>query len=302
MSMVPESSRPRVRFPARRGEPAIRAPSHQALPAAASDVFPQRCTVPDPPQRRSPPLRTAEPDQTQSMALSPFPRRLLILLLVTTLTVADTVRWPVLATAASQSTARPGRTAPRETPSAVTRSGRGYRLPLMDAGQDAMALVSRSFEAPAHRYAAGHRGVDLRVGAGDTVAAPRAGTVVFRGSVAGRGVLVLDHGDGLRSTLEPVRSTLDPGARVLAGAVVGHLTDEGHGSSGGPVLHWGIRTVDGSYLDPMLLIRGDTIVLLLPDSADGAEAGVGVTGAGKPAASPGGPASLPNGSERRATP
>jgi murein DD-endopeptidase MepM/ murein hydrolase activator NlpD len=121
--------------------------------------------------------------------------------------------------------------------------------------------LERAYVAPAHRYGAGHRGVDLRAIGGDQVRAPASGSVAFSGEVAGRGILTIDHGDGIVSTLEPVDSALVAGALVAAGEGVGVVSQGGHTSPG--ALHFGLR-LDGEYINPMLLLGGVPRAVLLP--------------------------------------
>ncbi|MDQ6716626.1 MAG: M23 family metallopeptidase, partial [Actinomycetota bacterium] len=73
------------------------------------------------------------------------------------------------------------------------------------------------FLPPEHPWSPGHRGVDLAAAAGQPVRAPTDGVVTFVGVVAGRGVLVLEHAGGLRSTFEPVDAVLPFGAVVRRG-------------------------------------------------------------------------------------
>ncbi|WP_223878407.1 murein hydrolase activator EnvC family protein [Microbacterium radiodurans] len=135
-------------------------------------------------------------------------------------------------------------------------SGRpGWRLPIPDAA------IQRGFEAPAHEYAPGHRGVDLEAGDSVLVSAPAAGTVVFAGPVAGRGVVTIDHGDGAVSTLEPVTATVVAGDRIAGGAVIGRVSVGGHTPPGG--LHWGVRQ-DGDYVNPLVLLGAIPRAVLLP--------------------------------------
>lgn len=113
--------------------------------------------------------------------------------------------------------------------------------------------VSRAFDPPATRYSAGHRGADLPGSTGDPVRAAGAGIVSYAGLLAGRGVLVIVHGE-LRTTYEPVTALAAVGARVAAGQLIGAL-DAGH--EGCPVeacLHWGLKRAD-TYLDPVLLVE-----------------------------------------------
>jgi murein DD-endopeptidase MepM/ murein hydrolase activator NlpD len=122
--------------------------------------------------------------------------------------------------------------------------------------------VTRRFDPPPRPWLAGHRGVDLGSTAGAEVRAAGAGTVVFVGEVAGRGVVSIAHPGGLRTTYEPVTAIVAIGDQVAGGDPIGRL-DAGH--PGCPVtacLHWGLRRA-GVYLDP-LAVLGLGRVRLLP--------------------------------------
>jgi murein DD-endopeptidase MepM/ murein hydrolase activator NlpD len=113
-------------------------------------------------------------------------------------------------------------------------------------------VVARPFDLPEHDWLSGHRGVDLRAAPGARVRAVRAGVVTFAADLAGRGVVVVDHG-GLRTTYEPVDADVSAGDRVAAGEVLGAVgTGTGHCGSG-RCLHLGLRR-GRTYLDPMLLL------------------------------------------------
>ena len=117
------------------------------------------------------------------------------------------------------------------------------------------------FVAPAHAYGPGHRGIDLDL-LGDTVVrAPADGVVAFAGSVAGRGILTIDHRDGLVTTLEPVDADLAPGTPVRRGENVATLAAGGHAATG--ALHFGVRR-HGEYINPLLLLGGVPRAVLLP--------------------------------------
>lgn len=118
----------------------------------------------------------------------------------------------------------------------------------------------RGFEHVA-RYASGHRGVDLRAAVGDHIRAPAPGVVHFAGRVAGVGTVSIDHGNGWRTTYQPVTAQVRQGQVVAVGEVLGTLA-AGH-CSASACLHWGLT--DGTdYADPMsfLAIRA---VRLVPD-------------------------------------
>jgi murein DD-endopeptidase MepM/ murein hydrolase activator NlpD len=111
--------------------------------------------------------------------------------------------------------------------------------------------VQRGFDPPTVVWGSGHRGVDLAAKPGQTILAAASGTVVFVGSIAGKQVISIDHG-GVRTTYEPVISTLHSGDHVELGQVIGVLGKGGHCHS---CLHWGMRE-GKKYLDPLLLVGG----------------------------------------------
>jgi murein DD-endopeptidase MepM/ murein hydrolase activator NlpD len=111
--------------------------------------------------------------------------------------------------------------------------------------------VVRGFQAPAEKWLAGHRGVDLAGGPDAPVLAPADGTVTFNGWVVDRQVLVVAHGN-LRTTLEPVVGGPPVGTQVAAGNVIG-LVAAGQASHCDGCLHWGVRQ-GATYLDPVALV------------------------------------------------
>jgi murein DD-endopeptidase MepM/ murein hydrolase activator NlpD len=162
----------------------------------------------------------------------------------------------VLAAAVTAITAEPRAAAADAPPAALSdRVEADWMWPLDEF------RLERAFEAPAHRYGPGHRGVDLRAGPRAAVRAPAGGRVAFSGSVAGRGILTIDHGDGLVTTLEPVESPLAEGAAVERGDEVGAVALGGHAAPG--ALHFGVR-LDGEYINPMRLLGVVPRAVLLP--------------------------------------
>lgn len=123
--------------------------------------------------------------------------------------------------------------------------------------------VTASFEAPASAYGPGHRGVDLVAEPGQTVLAAGAGVVVFAGLVASVGVVAIDHDGGLRTTYEPVTATVAVGTRVYRGQPIGTVNPGHPGCPAAACLHWGVRR-DGDYLDPIALIRTESVIRLKP--------------------------------------
>ncbi len=121
--------------------------------------------------------------------------------------------------------------------------------------------VVADFDPPASPYGPGHRGVDLSGHAGQRVRSALPGTVSFAGVIAGRGVVVVSHGD-TRTTYEPVTATVRVGDAVAAGDPIGALAAPGSHCFPRACLHWG--WLRGSvYLDPLRLV-GLGPVRLLP--------------------------------------
>ena len=119
----------------------------------------------------------------------------------------------------------------------------------------------RPFEAPAGRYAAGHRGIDLVAGEGDAVRSPADGVVAFVGTVVDRPVVSIQHGDDLLSSFEPVAATVSEGERVRAGQIIGVVATGAHCTA--RCVHFGVRR-HGQYVSPVLFLGGLTRAVLLP--------------------------------------
>jgi murein DD-endopeptidase MepM/ murein hydrolase activator NlpD len=143
--------------------------------------------------------------------------------------------------------------------------------------------VVRAFHPPAFRYGPGHRGVDLAAVAGAPVLAAGAGTVVFAGTVAGHGVVSVDHPGGLRTTYEPVSPTVTAGDRVVRGERIGTVQPGHPGCPGTVCLHWGVLggpkqdpEKDKQYLDPLRLLAAARVRLLPIDGLPG-DAGTPLT-------------------------
>lgn len=158
--------------------------------------------------------------------------------------------------------AAPGPPTPEES---VPALGRSWPVGLRP-------LVVRAWEPPPTPYARGHRGVDLSAPAGSPVRAAAAGRVSFAGRVAGRGVVTVElTGTGdppLRTTYEPVRTSVHKGNEVTAGTLLGTL-EAAPSHCPTACLHWGLRRGE-AYLDPLsllppwLLRRGPSRLLPVP--------------------------------------
>src|SRR4051794_38657534 len=97
-------------------------------------------------------------------------------------------------------------------------AGAGWRWPTPGT-----PAVTRTFTPPPQPWLAGHRGVDLAGSPGAAILAAGAGVVAFAGSVAGRGVVSIDHPGGLRTTYEPVVASVVAGQLLAAGQPIGIL-------------------------------------------------------------------------------
>ncbi|WP_433614106.1 M23 family metallopeptidase [Dactylosporangium sp. CA-139114] len=142
--------------------------------------------------------------------------------------------------------------APAETPADGV-----FQAPL-----DGPVTVTRGFEPPSDRYAAGHRGVDLAGAPGQTVRSAGEGTVVFAGMVGGRPVVSVEHPGGVRTTYEPVSATVVRGQAVSRGTPLGTLRPGHPNCPVAACLHWGLRTDGNVYLDPLTLLRPAPVRLL----------------------------------------
>jgi murein DD-endopeptidase MepM/ murein hydrolase activator NlpD len=145
--------------------------------------------------------------------------------------------------------------------------------------------VVEGFDPPGSLWGAGHRGVDLAGAVGQVVHTALAGTITFAGELAGRGVVVVDHG-ATRTTYEPVASQVRVGDVVARGQPIGTLELAGSHCFPQVCLHWGwLRGT--TYLDPLLLVGGGPIVLLpLGDSEVSSPAAVIRRASGVAAGSP----------------
>lgn len=121
--------------------------------------------------------------------------------------------------------------------------------------------VVSPFRAPPTPYASGHRGIDVAVRQGDVIIAPAAGVVSFAGRVVDRGVVAIDHGDGVVSAIEPVDALVAEGAVVAAGDPIGVAASGGHCAA--ECAHFGVR-IDGEYVSPFLFLGGLPRAVLLP--------------------------------------
>ncbi|MCX6401514.1 MAG: M23 family metallopeptidase [Propionibacteriales bacterium] len=127
-------------------------------------------------------------------------------------------------------------------------------------------VVVQRFDPPLNPWGSGHRGVDLAGQVGQPVRAALPGRVAFTGRIAGRGVVVVSHGD-TRTTYEPVTGTVSVGEAVAAGDVLGRLEAVGSHCFPRACLHWGWLRGE-TPLDPLRLVGGGPVRLLPLTPAD----------------------------------
>jgi hypothetical protein len=121
--------------------------------------------------------------------------------------------------------------------------------------------VLRPFDQPRDQWSPGHRGVDLLAAVGQPVLSAGDGIVAFSGVVARRGVLTVQHSNGIRTTYEPVDERLASGTLVHGGNPVGVLSDEPGHCLPLHCLHWGAISGE-AYRDPLSLLGFGRPVLL----------------------------------------
>ncbi len=119
---------------------------------------------------------------------------------------------------------------------------------------------TKVFEAPAHRWSPGNRGIEYQLPAGTAINASAAGTVVFAGPVAGNSYVTVQHADGLRTSYSYL-STIDVvvGQHIVAGARLG---------TGAARFQLGARRGQ-VYIDPQSLFAAERHRLVPLHSAPG---------------------------------
>jgi murein DD-endopeptidase MepM/ murein hydrolase activator NlpD len=120
--------------------------------------------------------------------------------------------------------------------------------------------VVHGFDPPGSQWGSGHRGVDLAGTPGQVVQAALPGRVTYAGRLAGRGVVVVSHGQ-TRTTYEPVGAIVSVGDVVSAGAPIGRLGLAGSHCFPQACLHWGWLAGE-VYLDPLDLVGAGRVRLL----------------------------------------
>lgn len=126
------------------------------------------------------------------------------------------------------------------------------------------APVSDPFRPPQTKFGAGNRGLEYATVGGEIVRAVDGGTVTFAGVVGRQRHVVVDHGDGLRSTYAFVASVdVVRGQNVQKGQRV---------ATANPGVHLTAR-LGSTYVDPMLLMNGAEVVVRLRPGVEPPQAG-----------------------------
>jgi murein DD-endopeptidase MepM/ murein hydrolase activator NlpD len=123
--------------------------------------------------------------------------------------------------------------------------------------------VLRRFQVGPQRWSRGHRGVDLAARAGAQVLSPTQGVVTYAGTLADRGVMVVQLPSGLRVTVEPVWPMVAAGTPVRGGDRIGIVEAGSTHCGSSTCLHWGVVS-GGRYLDPLQFVAGPRSAVLLP--------------------------------------
>ena len=153
-------------------------------------------------------------------------------------------------------TSQPGSADARTRRAAGVGSPGLYRAPILPL------VVLHPFNPPTDRFGAGTVGVDLAADTGAKIVTAGSGIVAFAGPVAGRGVVVVTHPDGIRTEYEPLRPLVVVGQVVALGNVIGVIRGR-HVGCAASCLHWGARRGD-AYFDPLSLLHPLGPVRLLP--------------------------------------
>lgn len=125
----------------------------------------------------------------------------------------------------------------------------------------AMEIVE-AFDPPTEAWLKGHRGIDVLTVDGEPVRAPAAGTIRFRGSVAGTATMSIETDSGYVISFQPAESNLKTGESFPAGAEIGTVAEGGHCEES--CLHVGVWKSEGTkkYLDPAGFFGQEQSILL----------------------------------------
>lgn len=128
------------------------------------------------------------------------------------------------------------------------------------------APVVDGFREPNGPYGSGNRGIEYRLEPGTQINAVDSGRVIFVGTVGSASHVVIDHGEGLKSTYAFIESSV-----VVRGQFVkrGRLV-----ALAGPGFHLTAR-LWGQYIDPTILFGGAEIQVNLTQPSRAGRSTVG---------------------------
>lgn len=122
--------------------------------------------------------------------------------------------------------------------------------------------ILEAFDPPTEAWLKGHRGIDVLTVSGEPVRAPAAGTIRFRGSVAGTATISIETDSGYVISFQPAESVLKTGEAFSAGAEIGTVAEGGHCDQS--CLHVGVWKSEGvkKYIDPAGFFGQEESILL----------------------------------------
>ncbi len=147
---------------------------------------------------------------------------------------------------------------------ALPQTGVNWAPPLHGA-----SIPLRQFDPPVAQFASGHRGIDFLAPTGTPVFAIGQGVVKFAGLIAGKPVISISHGihprisaSEIRTTYEPVKSSLKIGEKVGAGQLIGETSPGTQSSHCADLcLHVGLKYGVSNYLNPEMLWKRTSVLL-----------------------------------------
>lgn len=125
----------------------------------------------------------------------------------------------------------------------------------------AMEIIE-AFDPPDEPWLKGHRGIDVLAVAGEPLRAPTAGSIRFRGSVAGTPTVSIETDTGHVVSFQPADTEMKKGEKFAAGEEIGVVTAGSHCETS--CLHIGVWSTESSkdYIDPAQFFGQEQSILL----------------------------------------
>jgi hypothetical protein len=117
---------------------------------------------------------------------------------------------------------------------------------------DILSRLVRDFELFDGEYAAGHRGIDVRVAPGEVIRSPISGWIHFSGYVVDRPVISVINAEGELYSFEPACSAFVKGERVSSREIIAEVCagSDNYSHCSQTCVHISLR-VGGQYLSPL---------------------------------------------------